>query len=194
MHGERLRLPSTTGIDRRRAVAACKTFDNKLYAVVGMQIRKSWRSHIDLRRFLPVWKTMTACELYLKSHSEDAAPPHVNLTRHQSKMAGYWAQHSVNANQVHPYTNFPELRTYINQPDLQHLQLIFVYHRSPLVQKPTMSSKKLIPSDPSSVMVIRKVTPNITTCSAPFARFGRLKIGGRGTIGTSNHHRQPWSS
>jgi len=59
------------------------------------------------------------------------------------------------------------------------------------VQKPTMSSKKLIPSDPSSVMVIRKVTPNITTCSAPFARFGRLKIGGRGTIGTSNHHRQP---
>ena len=32
-------------------------------------------------------------------------------------------------------------------------------------------------------MVIRKVTPNITTCSAPFARFGRIKVGGRGTIG-----------
>lgn len=44
-------------------------------------------------------------------------------------------------------------------------------------------TSKLIPSDPSSVMVIRKISPNITTCSAPFARFGRLKVGGRGTIG-----------
>lgn len=44
-------------------------------------------------------------------------------------------------------------------------------------------TSKLIPSDPSKVMVIRQVTPNITTCSAPFLRFGRLKIGGRGTIG-----------
>ncbi|MCJ1290406.1 hypothetical protein MMC34_001944 [Xylographa carneopallida] len=43
-------------------------------------------------------------------------------------------------------------------------------------------TSKLIPADPSSVMVIRKVTPNITTCSAPFARFGHFKIGGRGTI------------
>ncbi|CAF9939320.1 MAG: hypothetical protein ALECFALPRED_008069 [Alectoria fallacina] len=43
-------------------------------------------------------------------------------------------------------------------------------------------TSKLIPSDPSKVMVIRQVTPNITTCSAPFLRFGRLKIGGRGTI------------
>ena len=44
-------------------------------------------------------------------------------------------------------------------------------------------TSKLIPSDPSKVMVIRQVTPNITTCSAPFLRFGRLKVGGRGTIG-----------
>ncbi|KAK3166917.1 hypothetical protein OEA41_010042 [Lepraria neglecta] len=43
-------------------------------------------------------------------------------------------------------------------------------------------TSKLIPSDPSKVMVIRQVTPNITTCSAPFLRFGRLKVGGRGTI------------
>ncbi|KAL9117235.1 MAG: hypothetical protein Q9187_006230 [Circinaria calcarea] len=43
-------------------------------------------------------------------------------------------------------------------------------------------TSKLIPQDPSSVMVIRKVTPNIITCSAPFARFGRFKVGGRGTI------------
>ncbi|MCJ1429671.1 hypothetical protein MMC29_007586 [Sticta canariensis] len=43
-------------------------------------------------------------------------------------------------------------------------------------------TSKLIPSDPSKVMVIRKVTPNIITCSTPFARFGKFKVGGRGTI------------
>ena len=49
-------------------------------------------------------------------------------------------------------------------------------------------TSKLIPQDPSKVMVIRQVTPNIITCSAPFLRFGRLKIGGRGTIGKSMHY------
>lgn len=44
-------------------------------------------------------------------------------------------------------------------------------------------SEKLAPSNPSEVMVIRRVTPNIVTCSAPFARYGRFKVGGRGTIG-----------
>ncbi|KAI9879624.1 MAG: hypothetical protein M1830_007984 [Pleopsidium flavum] len=43
-------------------------------------------------------------------------------------------------------------------------------------------SSKLVPSNPSEVMVIRRVTPNIVTCSAPFSRFGRFKVGGRGTI------------
>merc|ERR1711964_861214 len=48
--------------------------------------------------------------------------------------------------------------------------------------KPSMSSK-LVPSDPASVMVIRDVVPRvITTLSVPFWRFGRVKIGGRGTI------------
>ncbi|KAK3681957.1 hypothetical protein LTR37_020724 [Vermiconidia calcicola] len=41
---------------------------------------------------------------------------------------------------------------------------------------------KLIPSDPDKVMVIRRLTPNLMTCSTPFLRFGRVKIGGRGTI------------
>lgn len=41
-----------------------------------------------------------------------------------------------------------------------------------------------IPADPERVMVIREVTPDILTCSVPFARFGQLKIGGRATIGT----------
>lgn len=44
-------------------------------------------------------------------------------------------------------------------------------------------SSKLIPANPSDVMVIRDITPNVVTFSVPFARFGRLKIGGRGTLG-----------
>lgn len=32
-------------------------------------------------------------------------------------------------------------------------------------------------------MVIRNVTPNIVTMSLPFARFGILRFGGRGTLG-----------
>lgn len=44
-------------------------------------------------------------------------------------------------------------------------------------------TSKLVPSDPAKVMVIREVVPRtITTLSAPFSRFGRVKIGGRGTI------------
>ncbi|KAL8716414.1 MAG: hypothetical protein Q9220_000321 [cf. Caloplaca sp. 1 TL-2023] len=43
-------------------------------------------------------------------------------------------------------------------------------------------TSKLIPPNPGQVMVIRRVTPNITTCSAPFNRFGHFKVGGRGTI------------
>lgn len=48
----------------------------------------------------------------------------------------------------------------------------------------TMSAK-LIPKDPEEVMVIRDVTPEITTLSVPFSRFGKFKIGGRATIGAS---------
>lgn len=44
------------------------------------------------------------------------------------------------------------------------------------------SAAKLIPSDPAKVMVIRDVTPNITTLSTPFLRVGLIKIGGRGTL------------
>ncbi|KAL8744355.1 MAG: hypothetical protein Q9190_003388 [Brigantiaea leucoxantha] len=43
-------------------------------------------------------------------------------------------------------------------------------------------TSKLTPSNPSETTVIRQVTPNITTCSSPFARFGRFRIGGRATI------------
>lgn len=44
------------------------------------------------------------------------------------------------------------------------------------------SHSKLVPADPDSSMIFRRITPNILTCSTPFNRFGRIKIGGRGTI------------
>jgi hypothetical protein len=44
------------------------------------------------------------------------------------------------------------------------------------------SASKLIPSDPASVMVFRDILPNLTTLSAPFARYGLMKVGGRATI------------
>jgi len=43
-------------------------------------------------------------------------------------------------------------------------------------------SATLIPTNPSDVMVIRDVTPNVVTLSVPFLRFGKVPIGGRGTI------------
>lgn len=44
-------------------------------------------------------------------------------------------------------------------------------------------ASKLVPKNPAEVMVTRQVVPNvITTFSAPFWRFGRIKIGGRGTV------------
>jgi len=43
-------------------------------------------------------------------------------------------------------------------------------------------TSKLVPTDPSNVMVIRDVTPNVTTFSVPFLRFGIFRVGGRGTV------------
>ncbi|CAK7273459.1 hypothetical protein SEPCBS119000_005668 [Sporothrix epigloea] len=43
-------------------------------------------------------------------------------------------------------------------------------------------SDKLVPAQPADVMVIRDLTPNVTTLSLPFSRFGRIEIGGRCTL------------
>jgi hypothetical protein len=51
--------------------------------------------------------------------------------------------------------------------------------------QPAIMSSKLIPAKPEDVMVIRDITPNIVTLSVPFSRFGKLRVGGRGTIGKS---------
>ncbi|KAH9884191.1 beta-lactamase-like protein [Xylariomycetidae sp. FL2044] len=51
----------------------------------------------------------------------------------------------------------------------------------PEQRSPVMSSK-LIPSNPDDVAVIRNITPNVVTVSVPFARFGKVRVGGRGTI------------
>ncbi|KAA8647131.1 hypothetical protein EYZ11_012147 [Aspergillus tanneri] len=41
---------------------------------------------------------------------------------------------------------------------------------------------QLFPKNPSETMVIRNVTSDVLTTSLPFARFGHLKFGGRGTL------------
>ncbi|PHH86113.1 hypothetical protein CDD83_10700 [Cordyceps sp. RAO-2017] len=43
-------------------------------------------------------------------------------------------------------------------------------------------SAELIPANPQDLMVIRNVTPKIATFSVPFSRFGKIRIGGRGTL------------
>ncbi|KAF2674167.1 hypothetical protein BT63DRAFT_419475 [Microthyrium microscopicum] len=40
----------------------------------------------------------------------------------------------------------------------------------------------LSPTNPEEVMVIRKINQFITTLSLPFYRFGRIRVGGRGTL------------
>ncbi|KAI9045302.1 uncharacterized protein KD926_008727 [Aspergillus affinis] len=47
---------------------------------------------------------------------------------------------------------------------------------------------QLFPKNPSESMVIRNVTSDVVTMSLPFARFGRLKFGGRGTLGPLAYH------
>jgi hypothetical protein len=63
------------------------------------------------------------------------------------------------------------------------LATTFTCNSHNLTTQHSMSSK-LVPADPAKVMVIRDVVPRaITTLSVPFWRFGRVKVGGRGTIG-----------
>lgn len=91
----------------------------------------------------------------------------------------------------HPFNilETPQPATTIsNSPSPDNLLLCLDLSGS--TQTSTMSSK-LIPSNPEKVMVIRDLVPRtITTLSVPFQRLGKIKIGGRGTIGkykTSSH-------
>lgn len=61
--------------------------------------------------------------------------------------------------------------------------ILFALGGSCYFYQTTTMSGKLIPSDPSAVMVIRDITPNVVTLSVPFSRFGRVHIGGRATLG-----------
>lgn len=60
---------------------------------------------------------------------------------------------------------------------------LFYWYRGRQTPKLAIMSDTLIPANPSDVMVIRDVTPNVVTLSVPFLRFNRIPIGGRGTIG-----------
>jgi hypothetical protein len=46
---------------------------------------------------------------------------------------------------------------------------------------------KIIPTDVDSVVVIRDITPNITTVSMPLLAMSLFKFGGRATIGKSQN-------
>ncbi|KAI0597264.1 hypothetical protein F4775DRAFT_264494 [Biscogniauxia sp. FL1348] len=74
-------------------------------------------------------------------------------------------------------------------PQTRHLTRTRIRIRTrTLTLTPTLSrtlatmSDKLIPKDPSAVAVIRNITPNVVTVSVPFARFEKVRVGGRGTI------------
>lgn len=49
----------------------------------------------------------------------------------------------------------------------------------------TKMTTELVPPNPADLMVIRNITPNVVTFSVPFSRFGKIKVGGRGTLGIS---------
>lgn len=71
-------------------------------------------------------------------------------------------------------------------PRINYIKLLYVQklqQRYLTSNGTTYNMPQLQPSDPSSVMVIRDITPNITTFSLPFARFGVVKVGGRATLG-----------
>lgn len=61
------------------------------------------------------------------------------------------------------------------------------FHVSSSISISHKMSASLIPANPAELMVIRNVTPNVVTFSVPFARFGRIQIGGRGTLGMYNY-------
>ncbi|KAG4258273.1 hypothetical protein FPRO03_03227 [Fusarium proliferatum] len=98
---------------------------------------------------------------------------------------GWWLEtptHDFNVIHLQPHIatspiNRPKLTTSLTLPAQNHN----LSTQSETSNSTEMSSK-LIPSDPDHVMVIRNVTPNIATFSVPFSRFGKVKIGGRGTL------------
>ncbi|KLP16149.1 uncharacterized protein LW94_11934 [Fusarium fujikuroi] len=98
---------------------------------------------------------------------------------------GWWLEtptHDFNVIHLQPHIATPP----INRPKLTTSLTLPAQNHNLSTQSETSNStemsSKLIPSDPDHVMVIRNVTPNIATFSVPFSRFGKVKIGGRGTL------------
>ena len=76
------------------------------------------------------------------------------------------------------------LQSLLQYPSLLFLRAEHSSEAAPPLVTPTMNtSAKLIPPQPADVMVIKQLTPNISTLSVPFSRFGRIYIGGRATLG-----------
>ena len=75
-------------------------------------------------------------------------------------------------------TSFNSFQTFTGVVLVSSLGAYYLYQQSD-----AKMSSKLIPSDPSEVMVIRDITPNVVTLSVPFERFGMIHVGGRATLG-----------
>lgn len=71
------------------------------------------------------------------------------------------------------------LFTSVSKPPRVNTPILPKIHRRTVT---VTMSEKLIPKNPSSVQVIRNVTPNVVTVSVPFLRFEKIPIGGRATI------------
>ncbi|TDZ15428.1 hypothetical protein Cob_v011602 [Colletotrichum orbiculare MAFF 240422] len=118
-------------------------------------IRRLHPSHIHRRAF-----SSTQSQSQSQAHSQSQSQPHSSPAANQNPLQPQQILDSPDREPSASHTHNPL------KAAKQHLTM----------------SNKLIPSDPSSVMVIRDLTPNVTTFSVPFSRFGTLKIGGRATL------------
>lgn len=84
---------------------------------------------------------------------------------------------------LHIYHAFSYPSHKLHSTTISHHTVQKLQQRHLTSNKTTHNMPQLQPSDPSSMMVIRDITPNITTFSLPFARFGVVKVGGRATLG-----------
>ncbi|KAI1442753.1 hypothetical protein F5Y02DRAFT_237816 [Annulohypoxylon stygium] len=113
------------------------------------------------------------------THSSIIRPSNHNRIVLQLSAFRYCTTKSISKNHLTPANNKFGGNIYIFNGSIP--RVLASPSQTRLLSSFTMSSK-LIPSNPSDVAVIRTVTPNVVTVSVPFARFGIVRVGGRGTI------------
>jgi hypothetical protein len=106
-------------------------------------------------------------------------PSHFQLTSFIKQSRTHLPIYPHQPQQSHP----PSTSSFPFAPSISFPSSLSRHSSLPAYNLHNMTSK-LVPSDPAKVMVIRDVVPKtITTFSTPFWRFGRIKFGGRGTVG-----------